>query len=488
MRVKAGSERFSAPAKQTAKVVAFDAAKGHRRLKSWQPSGATINSLLRTYGDGLLRRCRDAVLNNPYAAAGADAWESQAVGTGIVPAPVLDDAAEKKRVQDAWLAWTDEADADGQSDFYGLQAAVARGVFEAGEMFARVRYRSPGAGLAVPMQIQLLEAEMLQHSHNTMAGNGNEIRSGIEFSADGRRVAYHFLRQHPGEDQSMRLDPELYTRVPADEVAHIFKPTRRGQIRGVPLIAPSLIRLKILDDYDDAELERKRVAALFAMFVTTPGDGVLDEEGLDLDDTPLASLEPGTAQKLLPGEDVKFSEPADVGSAYEAFEYRNLLAISIGMGGLPYWMVTGDTGKATYSSMRGALIDFRRKMESFQHNVLVFQFCRWAWRLWVRQAALADRIKAPAGGVIKVRWMPPAWPWVDPEKDLKAEKLALDMRVKSRSEIIEARGYDPETVDGVIAQDAQRLASLGIPDAPSATPSAAPAPEEDEETDDAAAA
>lgn len=487
MRVKAGSERFSAPAKQTAKVVAFDAAKGHRRLKSWQPSGATINSLLRTYGDGLLRRCRDAVLNNPYAAAGADVWESQSVGTGIVPAPVLDDVAEKKRVQDAWLAWTDEADADGQSDFYGLQAAVARGVFEAGEMFARVRYRRPGDGLTVPMQIQLLEAEMLPHNYSAMAGNGNEIRQGIEFNAIGQRVAYHFLRQHPGEDQSLRLHASLYTRVPAEEVAHVFKPTRRGQIRGVPLIAPALIRMKILDDYDDAELERKRVAALFAMFVTTPGDGVLDEEGLDLDDTPLASLEPGTAQKLLPGEDVKFSEPADVGSAYEAFEYRNLLAISVGMGGLPYWMVTGDTLKATYSSQRGALIDFRRKMEQFQHNVLVFQFCRWAWRLWGQQAALAGLIRAPVGGVIKARWMPPAWPWVDPKKDLEAEKLALDMRVKSRSEIIEARGYDPETVDGLIAQDARRLAALGVQEA-TTTQAVTPNPEDDEEVDDAAAA
>ena len=46
-------------------------------------------------------------------------------------------------------------------------------------------------------------------------------------------------------------------------------------------------------------------------------------------------------QVLLPGEDVKFSSPADVGGGYEAFQYRTLLAVSASLG-LPYHLVTGD--------------------------------------------------------------------------------------------------------------------------------------------------
>ena len=52
------------------------------------------------------------------------------------------------------------------------------------------------------------------------------------------------------------------------------------------------------------------------------------------------SLEPGTLQVLLPGEDVKFSSPADVGGGYEAFQYRTLLSVSASLG-LPYHLVTG---------------------------------------------------------------------------------------------------------------------------------------------------
>jgi capsid protein len=49
----------------------------------------------------------------------------------------------------------------------------------------------------------------------------------------------------------------------------------------------------------------------------------------------VAQLEAGTMTELEPGEDVKFSEPADVGGNYESFERIQLLRIAAGLG-LPY--------------------------------------------------------------------------------------------------------------------------------------------------------
>jgi capsid protein len=51
---------------------------------------------------------------------------------------------------------------------------------------------------------------------------------------------------------------------------------------------------------------------------------------------------------LLPGEDIKFSGPVDVGGSYEAFQYRTLLACWAAMG-VPYTNVTGDLRQANYS-------------------------------------------------------------------------------------------------------------------------------------------
>jgi capsid protein len=73
-------------------------------------------------------------------------------------------------------------------------------------------------------------------------------------------------------------------RVPADQVCHVFHPIAEGQIRGVPWVAPMMVRLWLLDQYDDAELDRKKVAAMFAGFVTRPGpDDVMGEDSAQKD-------------------------------------------------------------------------------------------------------------------------------------------------------------------------------------------------------------
>ena len=57
-------------------------------------------------------------------------------------------------------------------------------------------------------------------------------------------------------------------RVPAAEVMHLFRSLRPGQLRGVPWMANALVRLWELDQYDDAELLRKKFAAMMMGFIT----------------------------------------------------------------------------------------------------------------------------------------------------------------------------------------------------------------------------
>ncbi|WP_407168604.1 hypothetical protein [Bradyrhizobium sp. ORS 111] len=49
-----------------------------------------------------------------------------------------------------------------------------------------------------------------------------------------------------------------------------------------------------------------------------------------------------------------------------------------------------------------------------------------------------------------------------PLKDRQAEKLAVDSGFKSRSDVIEAEGYDPEETDEQIAADKKREKRLGL--------------------------
>ena len=345
----------------------LEGAMSQRRLRGWQPPLENINSLVASGGPRLLARSRELVVTNGYAANACEAFASNLVGDGIKPSSLIEDAGLRDRVQRLWLAWTDEADADGLTDFYGLQAMVAREMFVAGECFVRLRPRRAEDGLLVPIQLQLLQSEMLPFDKTEAAANGNRIRCGIEFDAIGRRVAYHFRRRHPGDstDQGM-ITPET-VRIPAEDVLHIYRPIDAGQIRGLPHVAPAMVRLFLLDQYDDAELDRKKTAAMFAGFITktAPEEQLMGEIEATDDSGATVSLEPGTLQVLLPGEDVKFSSPADVGGGYEAFQYRTLLSVSASLG-LPYHLVTGDVRQANYSSLRAELVEFRRRVAAVQ--------------------------------------------------------------------------------------------------------------------------
>ena len=210
----------------------LEGAMAKRRLRGWNPPLENINALVASGGPRLLARSRELVVTNGYAANACEAFAANLVGDGIKPSSLIGDADLRDRVQRLWLAWTDEADADGLTDFYGLQAMVAREMFVAGECFVRLRPRRAEDGLLVPLQLQLLQSEMLPFEKTETAANGNRIRCGIEFDAIGRRVAYHFRRRHPGDSTDQGAVIPETVRVPAADVLHIYRPIDAGQIRG----------------------------------------------------------------------------------------------------------------------------------------------------------------------------------------------------------------------------------------------------------------
>jgi capsid protein len=114
----------------------------------------------------------------------------------------------------------------------------------------------------------------------------------------------------------------------------------------------------------------------------------------DVDGAALIGLQPGTMQLLLPGEHIKFSDPTDVGGSYGTFQYRTLLVCCAAMG-VSYTNVTGDLRQANYSSLREGKLEFRRRIEQFQHGTLIFELCRSVWQRWIRDAVLSGALELP---------------------------------------------------------------------------------------------
>ncbi len=438
-----------------------------RRARAWQPGNPGAIAALYASGHDLRVKSRDLARRNAWAGSAIDAFVTNCIGTGIKPQSIVADAAFREAVHALWWDWCYEADAAGITDFYGLQALACRAMLEGGECFVRLRARRPEDGLAVPLQLQVLEAEHVPLTFNTTLASGNVVRAGIEFDRLGRRVAYHLTRVHPG-DPAARIGDHDLVRVPAGRIAHLYRPLRPGQIRGEPWLARALVRLNELDQFDDAALVKAKVAAMFTGFVTSPhpegavlGEGEADEDG-DLK----VSLEPGSMQRLDPGQDVKFTEPADAGGNYDAF-FRNQLRAVATAAGVTYEQLSGDLTQVNYSSIRAGLLEFRRRCEMIQHAVVVHQLCRPVWREWMATAVLAGALEAPGfernpAPYLAVKWIPQGWQWVDPEKEFKAVVLAIRAGLMSRSEAISAFGYDAEEIDREIAADNARADALGL--------------------------
>lgn len=466
-------------------VGGFEGALSNRRLRAFRPARAHVNALLAQAGPDLNARARYLVRNNGYAQNAIDSWSANAVGVGLKPSSQMKAAARKKALQRLFLDWTDQADAEGLTDFYGLQRRAAREVFMTGEVFARFRPRRPEDGLIVPLQIQLMPSEMLPIEKNEVRPGGNVVRQGIEFDLIGRRVAYHFYRRHPGDPTEPGLAGET-VRVPASEVLHIIDPVEAGQLRGVSRFAPAIVKLFLLDQYDDAELDRKKVAAMYAMFVTSPADAD------PLEGDPADEVSPGQIVRLDPGEEVTIGDPADSGATYEPFQYRTLLQVAAALG-IPYPYLTQDMVKGNFSNSRLALMEFRRKVEAWQHSVMIFQMCRPIWQRWMDLAVLSGAIRLPSYEARRAeyqacKWLPPKWQWVDPLKDINAEIAEIEAGLKSRGQAASERGFDVEELDEEIAADREREQRLKLdfrrPGSPAADPGPRDEPEEEPEASD----
>ncbi len=459
--------------------VGLEAGRMGRRLRGWLPTRVHINSLISQSGLTTLARARFLARNNGYATSAVECFASNLVGPGILlnwKSPLDKEeeaAAQKKDVQDLWDRFVSQADAEGVNDFYGLQRRVAAELFVAGEVFVRKRPRRLSAGLAVPLQLQLLPSEMLPVWLTLILENGNVIRQGIEFDKIGRRVAYHFWKAHPG-DQTVVPKWGERVRIPASEILHVFSPMEAGQIRGLSRLTPAIISLWMLDLYDDAELERKKTAALFSLFIKRTGEdgGFFTAEQAkraaagDDATTSDVKLEPGSAQVLMPGEEIQVAAPADSGGSYDPFQYRTLTRVCAGLG-LPYAGVTGDILKANYSNMRAALIEARRRAEALQHGTMIFQFCRPAVYWFLDAAHIGGALAFEGYAADPAPWrnsehIPPKWLWIDPFKDVQTEVMSVNAGFKARGMVIEETGNDPVEVDRRIAEDKTRADGLGL--------------------------
>jgi lambda family phage portal protein len=420
---------------------AYDGAATGRNIDGWRTAGTAADSEIYSAGGRLRNRSRDLVRNNPHAAKAVSILAGNIVGEGIMPRANTGNKAKDAKVDAAFKRWAAECDADGQIDFYGMQTLAVREMIEGGEILARRRWRQVKDGLHVPLQIQLLEADYLDESRTGQMTNGNMAIAGIEFDAIGRRAAYWMWAQHPGNNFAFLNNSIISKPVPASEICHLYE-KQRTQSRGVPWGAPVIRRLRDIDDYDFAEIIRKKIEASMVGFVIGDDEseeGVTGPNVTDSKGNLLEKFAPGIFAYLRGGKDIKFNQPATVGG-YEEYKRVALREVAAGYR-VPYELLTGDLSSVNFSSARVGIVEFRRLCAVVQWQIVIPMLLEPWWAWFCEAAYLGGVIDDPE---VPVLWSPPKWQAIDPYKDALSELIRTRTGSITMPDLIAENGFNPD--------------------------------------------
>lgn len=438
--------------------------EGASKKDGWVPkrAGASANTDHAMDAATLRVRSRSLFQNVPYMAQGLRSLVANVVGTGITPRWMGARAASFDKL---WAAWAPHADADGRLDVYGLQAAAYRAMEQDGEVLVRIRPRRAEDGLPVPIQFQLLEIDWLD-SQRTEKRGANVIINGIEYDAIGRAVNYWLFDEHPGEQSIVTFRRASSHPVPASSIIHLYTPERPGQGRGFPRAAPVIARVRDLQLYEDAELQRKNLETRLGVLAS--GDAsMLANSPVDLS----ASGDPAEAKRtgelgVLPSggitalpDGVNLTTVAPVAPpGYVDYVKYQLHLIAAGWG-VTYEMMTGDMKDVNFSSARVRMLDFRREAEMTQWLVLIPRLIDRMCRAFVDASVLAGLV--PKANY-DIDYSTPKWDYVNPQQDVKADLDEISGGLSSLSEKLRRRGYKPDQVYAEIADDVAKLRKLGL--------------------------
>jgi lambda family phage portal protein len=435
----------------------YNGADVSRLTADWLAGSTDANAEVRTSTVTLRNRTRALERNDDYMRRYFSLLENNVLGAFGIGLQLKirkpngqPDKPANDAIEMAWAKWGKKRNCtvNRAHTWRALCRLVLRSAKRDGGVFIR---KVRGFDNEFRYALQLLEIDHLDLNFNASLPGGNRIEGGVEVNVWGEAVAYHIFRRHPGNQQPNVLSAQR-DRVPADEMLHIFLPDRISQLIGAPAPSATILRLKMLAGYEDAELTAAREGACKGYAITQASpDGYVGED--DGTGRQLEDVEPGMKLLLNPGEELHEIDPKHPTEAFPNFVKSILRAVAGGLG-VSYNSLANDLEGVNYSSIRAGLLEEREEWKAVQ-QWFCEEICEPIFEDWLQWSLGFGLIKS-GGGVLGLsnydyynqpEWKPRRWAWVDPEKDVEANRKAIALRLKSRRCIISEEGEDMDEVD-----------------------------------------
>jgi len=477
----------------------FAAAKVSTLTSGWVTVPKPIDADIRAGLRKLRARSREEFQNNDYLKKFATLLKTNVVGaSGVLLQSKITDPDGKKdklainAVETGWKAWGKKGicDVTGKFSWKSVQKLFIETLARDGEVLVRkVRNWKKNK---FRFALQFLDVELLDVELNTELRNGHVIQMGVELDTWRRPVAYYLLTsKQTSADYSFA--GRKYQRIPADEIIHEYLPEWVWQTRGIPWAASCLMRLNMLDGYEEAELVASRAgASTFGTYDPIESEGpVSNIEGnfeKDADGQFVQDFDTGSVHVTPLGYKFNLIDPQHPNQAFKDFVKAMLRAISAGLG-VSYNSLANDLEGVNYNSLRKGALDDQDAWMLLQ-EWLVESLCENVFDDWLNLSLLAQALTVNGKPLDilreekyqKANWQPKRWESVDPYKMANANKLEFESNTKSPQEVIRSRGRDPEDVLDEIQAWQEMKKERGIKNEPALA--AGSFVNEDEEDDD----
>lgn len=483
--------------------------RGHRQFQGWNPKIGQIDAEALKDRDRIVARARDLERNNPVIAGAVDRRTESVVGSKIRMLAMPDYEAMgrdwqwastwSRNVESQFRVYDRDSrrlcDAERTQTFGMLVETAYRHWWRDGEALAYVENRDRGS--AYKTCLRLIDPDRLENpdgvADETVLPNGNQVIGGVEIDPNGVAVAYHIRVFHPDAVSPKASLPET-ERVEREDrdgrprVIHAFKRNRAQQRRGISRFVSIMRKARVLDKYDDAELELALLRATRAPYVkmdvpTSEAREALapassDAEQSDyLDDwmdyreeNPLLIDGIGFTQ-LFAGEEIGFASSEGPPPHYPDFRKQGLGAMASGLG-LSQHQVSQIWDDINYSNARTLLNEIWRGLldDRWQFSQL---FCTPFAAAWLQEAVAIGKVKVPGGPANFFRyraeltmfdWLGPGRGRIDPKKESDADDMNLAAGRSNLSMQANEQGLDSRDVLIGRAKDKAMIEELGLTD------------------------
>lgn len=445
---------------------AFPGADMGRLTASWTTDPGAINRWLRYELVKLRARSRSLARGDAYGAKFIRACVDNIAGAKPFcmqsKAKFQSGGFNVKANTTIEAAWYDRClpgacEITGRMSMSALHRLVIRTLARDGEVLIRTHRGGQYGGVGI---LQLLDVDRLDEQRNENLPSGGSIKLGVELDRHSKPVAYHILKEHPGEmGEWTRGRERASERVPADQIRHLFVQDWPEQVRGIPWMHAAMVRLWNLGGFEEAAVINARIGASKVAVIQGPeSQNALVEHatGKDTEGNLLTDIEPGQYWRLPDGTTLNKFDPAFPDAAVGPFIQACLRGAAAAVG-MSYHSFANDPGEVNYSTARVALLDERDMWMALQ-QWYIEHFCAPDASDWMRGAILDGVLPQnywPHRATL--HFQPRRWQWIDPEKEVNAKVTALENALTSRSRLAAENGEDFEQILDELAED-QKMA------------------------------